>query len=165
MRRILAGLVLGLLASILTVSAAWAQYEDDATIVMSDRVVSAGDSTTVSGDNCPPNSTVTFHMVAQNGTTQQVGSTTADSTGHYSSSVTIPTTTAPGRYTLEARCGTEVAGTQFTVAAEQARAVGTGTARTGTDAVPLAGAGVALVGAGAGLVALARRRRSARSAA
>ena len=166
MRRILTGLTLVLLSLGLTSTAALADHEpshyeqDSPDVVMGDTTLRPGDSTTVSGDHCPPNSTVTFTMVDKNGNRTVVGSTTADSQGRYSGTVTIPSGTKPGRYTLETSCGDEVAGVQFTITAPQAT-----NARTGTNSIPMTGAGIALVLFGTALVAVARRVRSARSAA
>lgn len=166
MRRFLTGLTLVLVTLGLSSTAALADHEpahyeqDSPDTVMGDTTMRQGESTTVSGDHCPPNSTVTFTMVDRNGGRTVVGTTTATSQGHYSGSVTIPAGTQPGRYTLETSCGDEVGGVQFTVTGPRAN-----TARTGSDSIPMTGAGIGLVLFGTALVAVARRVRSARSAA
>lgn len=166
MRRFLTGLAAALLALGFTSTAALADHEpshyeqDSPAVVMGDTTLRPGDSTTVSGDHCPPNSTVTFTMVDKNGGRTVLGTTTADGQGKYSSTVTIPSGTAPGTYTLETTCGDEVGGVQFTITR-----TGAATATTGSDSIPMTGAGIALVLFGTALVAIARRVRTARSAA
>lgn len=166
MRRFLTGLSVVLLSLGLFSTAALADHEpnhyeqDSPDVVMGDTTLRPGDSTTVSGDHCPPNSTVTFTMVDKDGNRTVLGTTTADSQGRYSSTVTVPSGTKPGRYTLETSCGDEVGGVQFTITAPQAT-----NARTGTNSIPMTGAGIALVLFGTALVAIARRVRTARSAA
>jgi len=91
---------------------------------------------------------------------------TASASGVAAFTVTL---SAAGTYTLTAtNAASAVLGTQtVTVAAAAAApaAAGTGLARTGFDALPLAAGGGILVPLGAGAVVVAKRRKSAHVAA
>ena len=126
------------------------------TFTIDDTTVVAGQTVGVSGTGCAAGADVTFTI---GGT--EVGSTTADSDGNYSGSVTIPNLD-PGEYTINATCGSAVLGITITVgsgAGGTGSTTGGGLARTGSDLGPLAGLGAAAVVLGGAAVYGTRRRR------
>jgi hypothetical protein len=83
---------------------------------------------------------------------------TTDTAGNFSSTAEIPAATAPGRYTITARCGGGNLGIQATLTVTASTL-----AFTGTSSVPVAFAGLLLLIAGALIVGAARRRPTPRS--
>jgi hypothetical protein len=123
--------------------------------------VAAGAGVTVSGCGFAGGSTVTITVESQ-----VLGTVTADSTGAFSTTVTIPASLAPGVHTLEAT-GTAPDGSplvlsaSLTVVAASTPGLRISTAFTGSNIWPavLIGGGLLLVGAV--LVMTVRRRRLA----
>lgn len=149
-------LVLGL-----TVPAA-AQYPPtEGDLQVSATVVSAGQSITVSGDGFCPNRVVSITLTRNpSGTPQPIGSFTTDAQGKFSGSVTIPSTTQPGSYTLKANStDKDCVRTRVLSAALRVRSARALSA-TGADVMPwlLAAAGAILIGTL--FVVAARRRRT-----
>lgn len=145
----------------LTVPAA-AQYPPTSgDLQVSATVVSAGQSITVSGQSYCPNTAVSITLTrSPSGTPEPVGSFTTDSQGNFSGSVTIPSTTSPGSFTLKASgTSTNCSSTRVLSAnlrVRSARALST----TGTNVLPwlLVAAGAILIGTL--FVVTARRRRA-----
>ena len=128
------------------------------TFTIDDSTVVAGQTIGVSGTGCAAGEEVTFTI----GDTT-VGSATADGSGDYAGTVTIPSL-ENGEYTINASCGTSVLGLNITVGDGGGSSGGTsggGLARTGTEIGPLAGLGAAAVVLGAAAVYGTRRRRQA----
>lgn len=162
-RKRFAALALFLLTLVIgfTIPAA-AQYPPtEGDLQVSATVVSAGQPVTVSGDGFCPNTGVSITLTrSPSGTPLVIGNFTTDAQGKFSGSVTIPSTTSPGSYTLKATgtstgCSvTRVLSANLRV--RSARAL----SATGADVMPwlLSAAGAILVGTF--LVVAARRRRT-----
>lgn len=82
---------------------------------VSDEQPAPGQAITVSGDGCPPGSTVTIDLFGT--TTTGLGSTTANGSGAFSTTVTIPADTPDGSFIIRATCGSVVQDNGITVAA------------------------------------------------
>jgi hypothetical protein len=153
-------------------------------LTVSDTTVAPGESVTVSGDGAEPGAIVTFTLrrlssalggsralaagpglaaVAAGLRPQaqgwmSLGSTTADAEGEYSATLTMPSSTDPGVYTLTASSGGEVLDVAtIRVAAATAGVVG-GLAFTGGNVLPGLAIGATLIVAG-GLLLLSLKRR------
>jgi len=106
-------------------------------------------------------------IVSIHSTPTVLGSGTADSSGNFVDTVTIPSSTTPGRHTITLS-GTNPDGTAraltttITVSAAAA-AQGSGLPFTGAEIAGMSLAGVALIGGGIVLLLAARRQRSAAS--
>jgi len=127
---------------------------------IADTVVVAGQTVEVSGSGCEANAPVTITI----GDTT-VGTTTTDGDGNYTGTITIPDL-PPGKYTVNADCGTGVLGIDITIEASSTPGTTPGTtttplARTGSDLGPLAALGAAAVVLGGAAVYGTRRRRQA----
>jgi hypothetical protein len=150
-------------------------------LTVSESTVTAGERITISGDTAAPGATVTItltrvssalgagHRVIAAGPTLArlvaasqplaqgtvtLGRTTAEDDGSFSVTVTIPSSTDPGVYTLSAISGGEV----LSVATLRVVAASGGLPFTGADVVPGLAIGAGLIIAG-GLLLLAVRRR------
>ena len=125
-------------------------------LTVSKSSVRPGGSVTVAGAGCQASDTVAVDL----GETQ-IASTTADESGSFNTDVTIPSSTAPGSYTLRASCS---GGTAFTATITVAAASGGGLPFTGANLLPgvLLGAGLILAG---GLLLASIRRRVTRQPA
>jgi hypothetical protein len=108
-----------------------------------------GTSVTVSGAGCSAGATVTISFDGQ-----AVGTTTADPTGAFSATITIPAGAKPGAHKITASGTGCVLGATFTVP-------GSGVAFTGANVLGLSAAGAGLAVLGAVLVLATRRRREA----
>ena len=140
-----------------------------ASINVAPTTTTAGGTVTVSGDvlangtpGCGLPGTVTLISNAFVGLGEFAGEgavfATADATGHYTKTVTLSSSVAPGTYTITGRCGGGNLGVQATLT------VSSGLARTGGGVGPLSssdlvlGASALLLVGGASTV-YARRRR------
>ena len=129
----------------------------DSSSTVSPATISAGDSTTVSGKNFDPGATVTLTDSAGD----SLGSTTATSSGTYSTTITVSrtgslTVYAAGADTASGTCGKQSSSARLTVLAQS----GAGLPFTGADGIGtmiILGAG--LLAAGTGVLAAQRRRR------
>ncbi len=147
--------------------------------------VSPGDSFTASGGNAEPGATVTFVLrrlssaadnqsgVGDAGLIRLVaaairphiqhpvslGTTTADADGEFSATLTVPSTTSPGVYTVAASRGGEVLAL-VTNRVTASRAAGD-LPFTGGNVLPGLVTGTTLIVAGAMLLLSLKRRRSA----
>jgi hypothetical protein len=152
-------------------------------LTVSESTVSPGESFTVSGDGAEPGATVTFTLKRSSsalGGTQTVaaspqlarlvaavrpqaqssvslGSTTANAEGEYSATLTIPTSTDPGVYTLTASSGGEVLDVVTIRVAASSGGVGD-LPFTGGNVLPGLAIGATLIVAG-GLLLLSLKRR------
>jgi hypothetical protein len=151
-------------------------------LTISETTLSPGESFTVSGDGAEPGGTVTFTLKRSSsalGGSQTVaagpqlaglvaavrpqaqssvslGSTTANAEGEYSATLTIPSSTEPGVYTLTASSGGEVLAV---VTIRVAAASGVGDLPfTGGNVLPGLAIGATLIVAG-GLLLLSLKRR------
>jgi hypothetical protein len=153
----------------------------DEGLTVSESTVRAGETITVSGDGAEPGATVTFRLVRSSSalgasrvllagprlaalvrpqaqSSVSLGSTTADDDGSFSATLTIPSTTDAGTYTLIASSGGEVLAT---ATIRVLAAAGTGALPfTGTDVAPGLAVGATLIVAGGLLLLAVRRRRS-----
>jgi hypothetical protein len=151
-------------------------------LTVSESTVSPGESFTVSGDGAEPGATVTFtlkrsssalgvssavaagprlaRLVAavrpQAQSSISLGSTTANADGEYSATLTIPSGTEPGVYTLTASSGGEVLDV-VTIRVAASSAIGD-LPFTGGNVLPGLAIGATLIVAG-GLLLLSLKRR------
>ena len=122
-----------------------------------------GQTIDISGNNCAPNATVV--VTYDDGTT--LGTFTADSTGSFVVTITIPANSTLGQHLVTATCGSVQQFVKVNVLSEQipgtTPGVGTGTLpRTGSSNTgPLVGIGAAAMVLGAAFVYGSRRPRSA----
>lgn len=140
-------------------------------LVVSATVVHPGEPITVSGFGYAAHSTVIidFHSAAV-----FLGTATTDANGAFSTTVTIPTTAAPGNHTITAT-GINPDGTPrvlsvavtipFTAtgtasAAPPSSSSGSPLATTGVDAAALLGVGLGAAGLGSLMIASSRRKRT-----
>ena len=154
-------------------------------LTVSESTVSPGESFTVSGDGAEPGATVTFtlkrssssalganralaagpglgQLVAavrpQAQSSVPLGSTTADADGEFSATLTIPSGTDPGVYTVTATSGGDV----LAVVTIRVAAGGVGDLPfTGGNVLPGLAIGATLIVAGGLLLLSLKRRRSA----
>ena len=147
--------------------AAFAQYPPAPAVSINPTIVEPGGTVTVTGSGFCPSSTVTIRIKSDQGNTVATFSAVADSTGSFSTPVTVPSNLPAGRYTIETSgtdsgCQTaRVLSANFTVrtaaaAAAQPRAAGL--VATGADVLPWLLAAIAVIAVGAGLWMYARRR-------
>jgi hypothetical protein len=154
-------------------------------LTVSESTVSPGESFTVSGDGAKPGATVTFKMKrsssalgsnrslaagpglaslaaairAQAQSSIPLGSTTANGDGEYSATLTVPSGTDPGVYTVTAASGGAV---WAVVTIRVAAATGIGDLPfTGGNVLPGLAIGATLIVAGGLLLLSLRRRRGA----
>jgi hypothetical protein len=183
MRRVVSALALAAGLVLLATPANAQQYPPTPSkgLTVSESTVTPGESFTVSGDGAAPGATVTITLTRVSSTlgaghrviaagpalaqlvaasrplaqgTVTLGRTTAEDDGSFSVTVTIPSSTDPGVYTLSAISGGEV----LSVATLRVVAASGGLPFTGADVVPGLAVGVGLIVAG-GLLLLAVRRR------
>lgn len=183
MRKVVAALAVAAVLALFATPANAQTYppEPSAGLTVSESTVTPGESFTVSGDGAEPGATVTFSLTRVSSTlgaghqviaagpalarlvaaarplaqgTVSLGRTTADGDGAFSATLTIPSSTDPGVYTLSAISGGEV----LSVSTIRVLAASGGLPFTGTDVGPGLAVGAALIVAG-GLLLLAVRRR------
>jgi hypothetical protein len=183
MRKVVAALAVAAVFALLATPANAQTYPPKPSkgLTVSESTVTPGESFTVSGDGAEPGATVTItltrvssslgagHQVIAAGPalarlvaasrplaqgTITLGRTTAGDDGAFSITVTIPSSTAPGVYTLSAISG----GNVLSVATLRVVAAGGGLPFTGADVGPGLAVGAGLIVAG-GLLLLAVRRR------
>ena len=183
--------IIGAVALVALMAApAAAQY---AVVTVTPTQVSSGGVVSVTGTMCPANSEVNIYLVAGDQTALAskaapapeggvlVGTLTADASGSFSTSFTIPAGTAPGVYTVVTTCGDFTDATLIEVMGDQTtRPTTPGTTPTGNNGgggssggggnLPRTGSnlnGLGLMGAGlltvGGLVLVATRKRQQRS--
>ncbi len=157
-RRVLA---IAALLLLVPATAAYAQYNPGQPgFIITPSTTTAGAQVSFVGEGCPANSTVTF---TNNGVTIATGTAGAD--GKFAVPATVPSSWAPGAYTITATCGTVVMSNVLTVVAETSGVI-PGTSGTTSGSLPTTGAnsmrlvqvafGLLAVG---GLIVLATRRR------
>jgi len=155
-------------------------------LTVSESTVSPGESFTVSGDGAKPGATVTFKMKrsssalgsnrslaagpglaslaaairAQAQSSIPLGSTTANGDGEYSATLTVPSGTDPGVYTVTASSGGAVLAVVTIRVAAAAGGVGD-LPFTGGNVLPGLAIGASLIVAGGLLLLSLKRRRSA----
>ena len=154
-------------------------------LTVSESTVSPGESFTVSGDGAEPGATVTFTLKRSSSalgadralaagagmallvaavrpqaqSSVPLGSTTANGAGQFSASLTIPSGTDPGVYTVTATSGGDVLAV---VTIRVAAAGGVGDLPfTGGNVLPGLAIGASLIVAGGLLLLSLKRRRSA----
>jgi len=183
MRKVVSALALAAVLALFATPANAQTYppEPSKGLTVSESTVTPGESLTVSGDGAEPGATVSVtltrvssslgagHQVVAAGPalarlvaasrplaqgTVTLGRTTAEDDGSFSVTVTIPSSTDPGVYTLSAISGGEV----LSVATLRVVAASGGLPFTGADVVPGLAVGAGLIVAG-GLLLLAVRRR------
>ena len=119
--------------------------------------IGAGGSLTVSGCNFVPNEPITITL--QNSPSVVLATTTTDSSGCFSITVTIPSNTAPGTYTISA------GGLAFTTITVTSLVPVIATTKplaiTGADIAALSGVGAIALALGGMLILTGRRRRQA----
>jgi len=155
-------------------------------LTVSESTVSPGESFTVSGDGAEPGATVTFtlkrsssalgadralatgagmaRLVAavrpQAQSSVTLGSTTANAAGQFSASLTIPSGTDPGVYTVTATSGGDVLAVVTIRVAAASGGIGD-LPFTGGNVLPGLAIGASLIVAGGLLLLSLKRRRSA----
>lgn len=165
MKRLLL-IALLVLAVVAVPSAALAQYPPTVgDLVLNKTIVEPGETVNVSGSGFCPNSQVTVRVKDNQGNVvATLGTFTTNSTGSFSGTVTVPSTLAPGRYTMEstgqsADCvATRVLSANFTVRAAAAAVAQGPLSATGADVLPWLIAALAVIVVGAGLWMYSRRR-------
>ena len=184
MRKFFSALAVAAVSTLLLAIPAHAQPYPPAEsgLTVSESTLSPGESVTISGDGADPGATVTFtlkrsssalggsravaagprlaRLVAavrpQAQSSVSLGSTTANAEGEYSATLTIPSSTEPGVYTLTASSGGEVLAV---VTIRVAAASGVGDLPfTGGNVLPGLAIGATLIVAG-GLLLLSLKRR------
>lgn len=174
-KRLLAATALAVAAMLafLVPSASAQQYQPTATLVLSSSTARPGDTITASGTGCTPNATVSLFFGGVDLTT-----TTADSTGAFSTQITIPSNATPGVHEISDSCG---ASSNITIlsasgtggggtgggGSQEGGVTNTGAplARTGTNStIPMTQIGFGLLAAGGVMLVLARKKRSTVSA-
>jgi LPXTG cell wall anchor motif len=153
-------------------------------LTVSESTLSPGESFTISGDGAEPGATVTFTLkrssssalganrvlaagprlglvaaVPQAQSSVPLGSTTADADGEFSATLTIPSGTDPGVYTVTATSGGDVLAV-VTIRVVAAGGVGD-LPFTGGNVLPGLAIGATLIVAGGLLLLSLKRRRSA----
>ena len=119
----------------------------------SDTTPDPGQTITVSGTGCAPGSNVNFLFDGQPN-----GGTTADGTGNFSGSLTVPSDASSGTHTVTAQCGAQVLAFEITV--NPAVVAAPAIPRTGSSStIPLTSVALALLAVGGLFVLFARRRR------
>jgi hypothetical protein len=158
---------------------------DTEQLTVSESTLSPGESFTVSGDGAQPRATVTFTLKRSSSalganrslaagpglaglaaairpqaqSSVSLGSTTANGDGEYTATLTIPSTTDPGVYTLTAASGGAVLAV-VTIRVVAAGGVGD-LPFTGGNVLPGLAIGASLIVAGGLLLLSLKRRRSA----
>jgi len=149
----MAFIVATVLSLMLGAATASAQGYGTGTLGSSTTTPGPGEPFTVTGDGCAPGADVTFAIDGQ-----AAGSTTADSSGNFSKTLTAPA--APGTHSVTATCGARVLSLEITVQASTT----TPLARTGSNStVPMTSIALVLLAVGGLLVLMARRRGASRS--
>src|SRR3954467_8966702 len=162
MRRLTFAMICTGVAVVLLAAPASAQYQPTASQVLGSSIAQPGDSVTVTGTGCPPNSAVTTSF-----DNTQVGSTMANGAGEFSETITIPSSATPGTHTITSTCGSVVLSSTITIEGAGGTGTSSGTLpRTGFPVNGLLQMGLGLVAAGGAVFALSRSKaRGARSAA
>ncbi len=158
MRKALSALGIAAVWTLMSVPAFAQDYPGEPSpLEVSDSTVSAGGTTTLSGSGCGADEAVSITLAGD-----EIGSTTADSTGAFSAAVTIPSSTPAGTYTLAASCGGSVVGTTTITVSGSGSGAESGSTLpfTGANVLPGLGIGLGLVVAGGVLLWSVRRRRS-----
>jgi LPXTG-motif cell wall-anchored protein len=150
------------------IAPAFAQYvPGEPGFIIDHTTIPVGGTFGITGQGCPPGSTVVFSL---NGTTIGTAQASNDSAGTFSTSITLPSSFGPGTYTVIGRCGDIVMQNQITVTSGAAASGAGRTASTsgalpstGADSLPYVRAGLVLVALGGLLVLATRRRRHSHS--
>ena len=167
MRRLVIGVAVALLVA--AVSAATPAYGANASISVSPSVVSAGGTVHISGsvpvNECPASDSATVTSEAALFPPDGFGPSAArDSNGQFELDYTVPTSTAPGTYSVGLRCGGANVGVaaSLTVAPSGGPATGAGgtAASSSSPWTAVGGALLLLAGLGAGLRWRVARRRA-----
>lgn len=138
-----------------------APYGGGATISVSSSVVAPGGTITVSGSGFEANQTVRITLYPE---AVVLGTTTSESSGAWSATVTIPSDTALGRHTITAMdtAGDSASVTiTVTAAAGPSGGGGGGVSTTGVAVMSIGALGVLLVAGGAVMLMAGRRRKVA----
>jgi hypothetical protein len=143
---------------------AFGAYDPNAIAITTSGCSTPGGSITVDGINFVPNEAVTLTL---NGIAT-LGSTSTNAASTFSVKVTIPSTAAPGSYTIVATGASgDKSSTSITIAANCASSglaftpsSGSGLAFTGADIVATASVGAVALGIGGLLILAGRRRRT-----
>lgn len=161
MRRRLAlvGSALGLALSIGFASPAAAYGPSGTTLATNTSSIGPGGSLIVHGSGFVPNEEITLTLQSA---PVILATTTADATGSFSTTVTIPSTTDPGAHTIVATGATgDSATTSITVTgAVVPIATSRGLAFTGADIAAVSAVGAVALGLGGFLILSSRRRRT-----
>ena len=146
-----------------TAGPAFAQtYGGSGTLSTSSQTVSAGGTFTASGDGVAPGSTVELELRSD---PISLGSAVADSAGHFTKQVTLPSTVSAGDHLLTA-IGTAPDGSSLVISTSIT--VGAGSAalpRTGSNSSSFTLIAIILIAGGTAIVLFARTRLRRRSAA
>lgn len=150
---------LGLGLSLMVATPALAYGNGGAPIVTTNTSTgSPGGSLLVTGNNFVPNEGITLLL---HSTPVTLGTTTADSIGTFSITVTIPTNTSPGVHQIVAAGATgDSATTTLTVEGTVPVAATSGLAFTGADVAAVSGIGALALALGGVLILVSRRKRS-----
>lgn len=157
----LISLVAGFVLSLSLGSPAFAYGPNAPSIQSSTSSTSPGGSLTVTGSGFCPTCTITLTI---HSTPVTLGTTTSDANGNFSTSVSIPSDTAPGNHTIVA---TDPDGDTASTAILVAGSVGptvaasSGLAFTGADISAVSAIGAIALALGGMLILTSRRRRKA----
>jgi hypothetical protein len=163
--RIVAMLAISI-GGVLWASPAFAYGPNAPTVTSSTTTVCAGCPITLSGNGFQPGETITIQLFS---TPVTIGSTTADPSGAFTTTVTIPANTTPGNHTIVATGLTSGTTASFAIVVTGASTAGVSTtagtpssgslAFTGADIAAMAGVGAIALALGGMLVFAGRRRR------
>ncbi len=152
MRRTVIALIL-IATSFAFAATASAQSYGTTSVSGSDTTPAPGQTITVSGTGCPPNSQVNFLFDGS-----PAGGTTSGADGSYSGEVTVPSDASSGTHQITVECGAVVMGLEITVSPA---ASGAAIPRTGSSStIPMTSVGLGLLAVGGLFVVAARRRRA-----
>jgi hypothetical protein len=156
LHKLLVTAVLAVLAALFVSASAWAEYPPSSgTLHVSSGTVAAGGAVSVSGTGCAAGGTVTFTI----GSTS-VGTTTADGTGAFSGTVTVPSGST-GTVTITSTCN-DPTGAPLVLTATVT--VTGGLPFTGSSStVPGVALAVVLLCVGSAFIVAMRRRSTTRS--
>ena len=155
-RRVLAvsALLLCLGAPVIVASPAMAQYGGTCGFVLTPTTVTPGGTVQVVGQNANPNEVLVFTI----GDPITIGTTTADSNGNFTATLTIPADLAPGTYSVDVNCGNSVSSQTLNVSAANAENAAGNLPTTGSNTLLYLRWALALIALG-GLIVLATRRQ------
>ncbi len=158
LHKLVVTVVMAALAALVVSAPAWAEYPPaSGSLHVGAGSVAAGHAVSISGTGCAADGTVTLAVGGA-----AAGSTTADGTGAFSGSVTVPSS-ASGTVTVTATC-TDPTGAPLVLTATVTVTASGGLPFTGSSStLPDVGIAVVLLAVGSAFIVAVRRRSTTRS--